>query len=221
VVLGRIHESLNQRGPAAGLTGQPESAEALVPDPEVAQAEADRFLAQIAGLSSPQPWDLAVAACLRRRKILLSQNGPCRPDSRVLLGPYGWTHGDFQHLNVIWQNGRVAAVIDWDRIGVRSLGEELVRSATLLFAHDSGELDLTRVAAFVCGYRTIVPLGAADLADSVERMWWKRLCSFWHLVFHYDRGNRSCDHLFLPESRLLSWWTGHRPQVQAAFAAWP
>lgn len=82
-------------------------------------------------------------------------------------------------------------------------------------------LDLGRVAAFVSGYRTVVPVSTEDLADAVERLWWKRMCDLWHLDFHYLRGNCSCDHLFLPASRFLGWWTGRREEVQAAFAAQP
>jgi Ser/Thr protein kinase RdoA (MazF antagonist) len=107
---------------------------------------------------------------------LAGQHASLRPGTDVPAGPSGWTHGDFQHLNLIWQGCRVAGVIDWDRTSVRPLGQGLTRSATLLFARDSGELDLGRVAAFVRGYRTVVPLGREDLADAVDRMWWARMC---------------------------------------------
>jgi len=220
-VLGRIHESLNRLAPGAGMPGRPASLRSRVPEPAVALAEADRFLAHIARLRSRQRWDLAVADCLERRKILLGRHESSRPDGDVPAGPSGWTHGDFQHLNVIWQDGEVAGVIDWDRVSVRPFGEEVARSATLLFGCDSGVLDLGRVAAFVSGYRAVVPVSGEDLADAVDRLWWKRMCDYWHLVFHYDRGNSSCDHLFLPASRFLDWWTSRREDVQAAFAARP
>jgi hypothetical protein len=42
---------------------------------------------------------------------------------------------------------------------------------------------------------------------------------FWQLAFHYDRDDRSCEHLFLPTERLLAWWTEHRVAVRHAFAA--
>ena len=78
---------------------------------------------------------------LWQRKLLLEKYGHLRPQSDVPTGPFGWTHGDFQHLNVIWSGEDVAAVIDWDRIRVRMWGEEVARSATLLFGHDDGWLD--------------------------------------------------------------------------------
>ena len=79
-----------------------------------------------------------------------------------------------QYRNVIWQDGRIAAVFDWDRIRVRPYAEEVARTATIQFSHADG-LDLRRVAAFVTGYRTTVPLGGDDLADGVHRLWWKRM----------------------------------------------
>jgi hypothetical protein len=77
-----------------------------------------------------------------------------------------------QYRNVIWQDGRIAAVFDWDRIRVRPYAEEVARTATIQFSHADG-LDLRRVAALDTGYRTIVPLGGDDLADGVHRLWWK------------------------------------------------
>jgi Ser/Thr protein kinase RdoA (MazF antagonist) len=59
----------------------------------------------------------------------------------------GDLHGDLQYRNVIWQDGRIAAVFDWDRIRVRPYAEEVARTATVQFSHADG-LDLRRVAAF-------------------------------------------------------------------------
>jgi len=55
------------------------------------------------------------------------------------------------------------------------------------------------------------------LLDAVDRLWWKRMCDYWHLEFHYDHGDHECDHLFLSASRFLVWWTERREEVRAAF----
>lgn len=120
---------------------------------------------------------------------------------------------------MIWRDGSLAAVIDWDRIKVRLFGEEVARSVTLLFGHDDGWLDLQRVSAFIKGYRHTVGIEDADLIDAVDNLWWKRMCDYWHLEFHYDRGDHSCDHLFLSASRFLAWWTERLDDVRAAFIA--
>ena len=217
-VLGRIHQSLN-RGDDVDLPGKPATLRARVTEPTSAVAEADRFLTHIARMDSAEPFDLAVVEFLEHRKILLDKYDAWRPTDDVPLGPFGWTHGDFQHLNVIWRGGRVVGVIDWDRIRVRSFCEEVARSATLLFGGENGDLDLGRVSAFVAGYRTVVSLGEEDLTDAVDRLWWKRMCDYWQLEFHYDRGDHSCDHLFLSASRFLDWWIEHLDEVRYAFVS--
>lgn len=217
-VLGRIHQNLN-RGDEVDLPEKPPTLRARVTESASAMAEADRFLAHISRMGSSEPFDLVVMEFLERRKILLDKYAEWRPKGDVPLGQFGWTHGDFQHLNVIWRGGRVVGVIDWDRIRVRPFCEEVARSATLLFGGENGNLDLGRVSAFVAGYRTVVSLGEENLADAVDRLWWKRMCDYWQLEFHYDRGDHSCDHLFLSASRLLDWWIDHLDEVRDAFVS--
>ncbi len=112
-------------------------------------------------------------------------------------------------------------MLDWDRLAVRPVATEVVRSATLLFGFgDSRGLDLNRVAAFTTGYRAARTLTDDQLRDAVHRLWWERVCNdLWHLRLHYDNGDASCDHLFWSASALLAWWTDHREDVAAAFTS--
>ncbi|MFE3198508.1 phosphotransferase [Embleya sp. NPDC059237] len=217
-LLGRIHRALNEANVAAALPAKPDSVGAAAESPWDAVAEADRLLGVVAALPEPSAFDRRVVELLEQRKVLIEKYAVSRPGDDLPLGPFGWVHGDFQHLNVLWGDEGVVAVLDWDRIRVKPFGEEVARSATLLFGRESGELDLERVAAFVAGYRSVVPIGVAELADAVERLWWKRMCDFWQLVFHYDRANHTTDHLFFSATDFLHWWTAHRDEVQAAFA---
>ncbi|MET8162510.1 phosphotransferase [Sphaerisporangium sp. NPDC005289] len=63
-------------------------------------------------------FDQRVTELLEQRKLLIEKYADLRSADEVPLGPFGWTHGDFQHLNVMWQGGKVVAVLDWDRIRV-------------------------------------------------------------------------------------------------------
>lgn len=218
-LLGRIHVGL--AAPEAGLEQVSGRPRAKVTALESAAAEADRFLDVIAGLDEPGPFDVAAAEALERRKVLLARFVGLRPSDEVSRGPVGWTHGDFQPLNVLWQGGVVTAVLDWDRLGVRPYGEEVVRTAQVQFGTEDGRLDLERVAAFTAGYRSVVPVSDGDLVDAAQRLWWKRLTDFWQLQWHYDKDDHGPDHLWVSGERLLHWWCGHLEEVRAAFTGHP
>src|SRR6266545_182916 len=163
-LLGRIHIGL--AAPEAGLEPVTRRPRAKVTAVESAVAEADRFLDVIAGLDEPGPFDVAAAEALEQRKLLLDRYADSQPSDEMPRGPVGWTHGDFQPLNVLWQDGLVRAVLDWDRLGVRPYGEEVVRTAQVQFGTEDGRLDLERVAAFTAGYRSVVQVSDEDLADA-------------------------------------------------------
>ncbi|MGR6924631.1 phosphotransferase [[Actinomadura] parvosata] len=115
LLLGRIHRALAD----AGLGPVDMRPRAKVGSPEAAAAEADRFLRLISALPCAEPFDAAAAEALERRKELLAVHAGDRPGDEVARGPVGWTHGDFQPLNLLWRDGRVVAVLDGDRLGVR------------------------------------------------------------------------------------------------------
>ena len=213
-VAARIHNALNSPVPA-GLGPVTRPAQPVTA-PHVAIEDARRFHA--AATVAGGPFDQTVAGLLDRRVALIERYAGDRPTSDDPAGPYGWTHGDLQYRNIIWRHGHVAAVIDWDRIRVRTFTEEIVRTATIQFEIPDG-LDLDRVAAFVAGYRRVISIDGAALADGVHRLWWKRVSNFWHLVYHYDRDDHSCDDLFLSGEALLHWWTAHRREVTDAFTS--
>ncbi|MGI5292814.1 phosphotransferase [Nonomuraea polychroma] len=218
-LVGHIHQRLNSLPPESGLIRAAATPASKVIDPVAAIAEADRYLRLINSLDVRQPFDVIAAELLAQRKILIDTYGCQRPTSEVPTGPVGWTHGDLQHRNILWRSGEIAAVLDWDRIRVRPFAEEVTRTAAVQFASAAGPLDLERVAAFVAGYCRVVPLQPEDLADALNRLWWKRMSNFWELNYHYDRGDHGPDALFAPAERLLRWWTGRREEVLAAFTA--
>jgi homoserine kinase type II len=214
VVVGRIHDALGRVGPDLGLPPATARPTVQVTAPDDAIAEAHRY--QAAAKAVDGPFDHAVVELLDRRIALIDKHAADRPATEQITGPYGWTHGDLQYRNIIWRDGQINAVIDWDRIRVRPFAEEIARTATIQFGTPDG-LDLERIAAFVTGYRTIMLIDDAALADGLHRLWWKRMSDFWHLVYHYDRENYTCDDLFISGELLLHWWTTHANDVRDAF----
>lgn len=210
--LGHIHQALAANAPAPAPAAPPA---AEVTDVAKAVDAADRYLATVTALDVPTAFDASVAEAMAARKQLLAKYGDLHPLDEGPAGPYGWTHGDFQHRNILWRQGQVAAVLDWDRLRVRPYAEEVTRTAQVQFGVE-GRFDLERVSAFVGGYRKVVDLSAEDLADGVRRLWWKRMTDFWQLSFHYKRGDASFDDLFLDDETLLHWWTDRLEEVRAA-----
>ncbi|MFD9486208.1 phosphotransferase [Streptomyces sp. NPDC059991] len=213
-LLARLHQSLERHAPSE----VPEQDRIVkVTGADVARERADRLLGLIPD-EGGDAFDRAAAEALVERKAVLAAHTDQQPSVRMAAGRHGWTHGDFQYRNLLRSGDEVTAILDWDRLAVRPYAEEVARTAQVQFGVN-GRFDLDRVAAFVAGYRSYIPLVEGELADGVERLWWKRMTDFWQLEFHYDRGDTSCDDLFLADEELLRWWTGHRAEVQTAFRA--
>ncbi|MCX5585551.1 phosphotransferase [Streptomyces erythrochromogenes] len=213
-LLARLHEGLGRHGPGP----VPEQAPATkVRD----VAEADEAAAVLMSRLLADPvtdFDKVATEALHERRGLLARHTDGQPESEVPTGPYGWTHGDFQYRNLLRRDGRVVAVLDWDRLGVRPYGEEVARTAQVQFGV-GGVFDLDRIAAFCAGYRSVIDLPEGDLADAVKRLWWKRLTDFWQLEFYLDRQDPTFGEMFLTDEALLNWWTDRADEVQTAYAA--
>ncbi|WP_112139716.1 phosphotransferase [Glycomyces dulcitolivorans] len=213
-VLGRVRLALGR----PGLLPEGEPRAEAPPSVGTAHERIADYLGIIGGRSELDEFDLAAEPLLRSRIGLIDACAHLRP-SGALVGPVGWTHGDCQNWNLIWQGDRIAAVLDWDRVRVNPYGEEVVRAATYQCALADGSLDLECVAAIVAGYRSVVPIGAEALVDAVRRRWWKLLTSVWHLKYHYYQGDRSSDWIFFSDERLLRWWTANLDKVESVFGA--
>ncbi|QIB48625.1 phosphotransferase [Streptomyces aureoverticillatus] len=216
--LARLHLSLSRACARGLLPAVPDTITAEVTTPERAVEKSERLSAPVAAKGIGSAFDAAAAAALDKRRKLIDAYADRRPQDASPEGAHGWTHGDVQYRNLLWADGELAAILDWDRVGVRPYAEEVVRTAQVQFGVD-GVFDLGRVSAFVGGYRSVVPLESSALADGARRLWWKRMSDFWQLEFHYDRGDHSCDDLFTADEALLHWWTDRLDQVEDAFAA--
>ncbi|KAB1978614.1 phosphotransferase [Streptomyces triticiradicis] len=218
VHLGRLHVSLVRACGRGLLPSVPDTVTADVTSPERAVEKSRRLSMAVTDKGTGSSFDTVVTATLDHRRALIVRYADRRPQHTAPEGAHGWTHGDVQYRNLLWEGGELAAVLDWDRVGVRPYAEEVARTAQVQFGV-GGVFDLDRVSAFVGGYRSVMPLEATALADGVRRLWWKRMTDFWQLEFHYDRGDFSCDELFTADEALLHWWTERLDQVEGAFAA--
>ncbi|THV26753.1 phosphotransferase [Glycomyces paridis] len=212
-VIGRIHTALAD--PATGLDAPKAPELAVMPLGEAVAAVA-MHLRRIEDRTSPDDFDRAAAAGLRRRLDLLAAHGHRRPETAG-TGPHGWTHGDCQNWNLLWRGGRIVAVLDWDRLRPNAYGEEIARAAMYQCVRADGSVDLANVAALIAGYRTESAIGTEALAEAARHRWWRIAASVWHLEYRYDKGVKAAEALFHSDERLLHWWTANLDEVEAAF----
>ncbi|MFJ5123361.1 phosphotransferase [Kitasatospora sp. NPDC088548] len=162
--------------------------------------------------------DALVERRLTERLNLLAEYAHRRPAPQA-APPTGWTHGDFHGLNLLHKDGRISAVLDWDKLGPQPRAEEAVRAATLLFNdRTSGVLDLVRVRHYSQAYRATGAATAEHLAAAVHRVWWERLNDFWMLQWRYQRADHRADPLYPASAGQLAWWCQEYEQVLDAFA---
>lgn len=184
----------------------------------------DRIARLLALVRRHRPYDALDAAFdalaehrLLERRALLRQYAHHRPPDAV-GAVNGWVHGDFHPLNLLYRGDEPAAIVDWDRLGVRPRAEEAVRAAAIFFVHPvDGRLALPKVRAYARAYRRAAAASPAEMAAAVHRVWWERLNDFWMLDWRYERLDRRSDPLFPAASALAVWWTREYGAVLDAF----
>ncbi|MFH8380059.1 phosphotransferase enzyme family protein [Kitasatospora sp. NPDC018058] len=213
VLLGRLHGALDD---VCAPLDQPAGYRSADPRDS---AELARDLQRRAREHRPYgELDALVEERLDERLELLAEHAHRRPDPRT-APPTGWTHGDFHGLNLLYADGHVTAVLDWDKLGPQPRAEEAVRAATLLFNdRDTGTLDLVRVRRYSQAYRASGAATAEHLAAAVHRVWWERLNDFWILQWRYQRADHRADPLYPASAGQLAWWCQEYEQVLDAFA---
>ena len=207
-LLGRVHTALAQLHPPVP---QPP------PQPSADPAQTRRTIAGLLALARdrvPQePFDALARRRLRERLDLLDAHGHRRPAADA-APPTGWVHGDFHPLNLLYRGPEPAAVLDWDRLGLKPRTEEAVRAATLFFNHpDTGVLDLPRVRWYARAYREASGSSPEEVAAGVHRVWWERLNDFWMLRWRYQRRDLRVDPLFPAAAAQIAWWCEEYEQV--------
>lgn len=226
-LVGRMHAALARlRGPVPGGTGAGSRSSGngwgggvSVPDrwPSVPVAQTLRQIAELRGLARAhephEPVDALAETHLELRRELLLRHAHRRPGPDA-APPAGWVHGDFHPLNLLYRDGSPAAVIDWDRLGVKPRAEEAVRAATQFFQDEAtGVLDLARVRAYARAYRASSGTRPEEAAAAVHRVWWERLNDFWMLRWRYQRHDPRASELFPAAAAQIVWWCAEYQQV--------
>ncbi|MET7693051.1 phosphotransferase [Streptomyces sp. NPDC005483] len=183
-------------------------------DPATTFALIDDLLARVRRHRPADSFDELARHRLLERRALLEQHVGRRPPHG---GPVGWVHGDFHPFNLLYRGDAPAAIVDWDRLGVKPRAEEAVRAAAIFFVRPAGTLDLPKVRAYARAYRRTAGATPSELAAAVHRVWWERLNDFWMLRWHYERGDTRADPQFPAASALVVWWTREYDAVCDAF----
>ncbi|MCX4549700.1 phosphotransferase [Streptomyces sp. NBC_01387] len=210
-LLGLVHTGLEQVMEAETAPPEHESA-----DPSDTFDVIDALLGLAGGRSARDTFDELAEHRLRERRRLLERHAHRRPPPGTARG---WVHGDFHPLNLLYRGAEPAAIIDWDRLGVKPRAEEVVRAAVIFFVQPTGELELAKVRAYARAYRRAAAVCATELAAAVHRVWWERLNDFWILRWRYQLHDRRADPLFPAASALVVWWTREYEAVCEAFAS--
>ncbi|MFC7013262.1 phosphotransferase [Streptomyces viridiviolaceus] len=219
-LLGAVHAGLEQvmpahgRAPAARAEGTSGADPAESADPADTFALIDDLLARVRRHRPADSFDELARHRLLERRALLARHADRRPPRG---GAVGWVHGDFHPFNLLYKGDAPAAIVDWDRLGVRPRAEEAVRAAAIFFVRPGGPLDLPRVRAYARAYRRTAGATPSQLAAAVHRVWWERLNDFWMLRWHYERGDTRADPQFPAASALAVWWTREYDAVRDAF----
>ncbi|WP_405778710.1 phosphotransferase [Streptomyces sp. NBC_00859] len=210
-LLGLVHTGLERVMETEHAPPEHESA-----DPADTFAVIDALLGRLAARHAGRDtFDELAEHRLRERRRLLARHAHRRPPPGAAGG---WVHGDFHPLNLLYRGAEPAAIIDWDRLGVKPRAEEAVRAAVIFFVQPTGELELAKVRAYARAYRQAASAGPAELAAAVHRVWWERLNDFWTLRWRYELHDRRADALFPAASALVVWWTREYEAVCEAFS---
>lgn len=92
-----------------------------------------------------------------------------RPDFFTRF-PIGFAHEDFHAGNILFGDGCVSAIVDFDRNCWSYVWHDIGR-AILSFALHEGALSAERVGAFLEGYCAHAPLTLRDIADALRLTW--------------------------------------------------
>jgi Ser/Thr protein kinase RdoA (MazF antagonist) len=214
-LLGLVHTALEQVMADAAHPPNPPHADTAA-DPERTFETIDELLALARGALPRTSFDELAEHRLLERRALLERQAHRRPAPGAEPAA-GWVHGDFHPLNVLYGGTEPAAIVDWDRLGVRPRAEEAVRAAAIFFVRPCGTLDLGRVAAYAGAYRGACGAAPDELAAAVHRVWWERLNDFWMLTWRYRLGDRRTDPQFPAAAALAVWWTREYAAVRDAF----
>lgn len=84
--------------------------------------------------------------------------------------PKGITHSDFTFDNILFDDSRVTAILDFDRCRYAYMWQDIGR-AILSFAYNDGKISRGLVLAFISGYQKYLPLTIFDIIKAIKLAW--------------------------------------------------
>ncbi|MEU8660009.1 phosphotransferase [Actinoplanes philippinensis] len=141
----------------------PPAPPALLDEPaEVPVAELTRLGAAAARGSGA--FDAFAAAEVAHRLHLIAGVAHLRPRPGPVR-PVGWTHGDLNQHNLLFTGDVCTGIVDWDRLGVRPYGLEVLRTAVILF-ESGGETESRAEAESRSEAESLAEAGSGSEAES-------------------------------------------------------
>lgn len=138
---------------------------------------------------------LRIQEAIRFQMELLESQEP-RPSSDFEYLVRQPCHSDFHERNVLVRDGKVAAVVDWERVSLTPPVFELMRALTFCWS-----LDDPLLSAFVAGYASQTAIDASSVSESVEMWWQQMLHNSWVYTESFIRGDHRVDRFFAETHR--------------------
>jgi Ser/Thr protein kinase RdoA (MazF antagonist) len=101
--------------------------------------------------------------------------------------------GDYQESNLFFVDGKVSAIIDWDKTCVAAHTWEILRVCGYVF-----NLDAARCQLFLRAYRAVQPISTNDLAVTAQAYGWIQNQNLWAYRSFYLANNQRVRHLLQP-----------------------
>lgn len=130
------------------------------------------------------PFDQAILAMLQRRRDWLATAQTVDLIPFFSLQSQG-LHGDYQETNLFFADGRVCAIIDWEKVCIAPRAWEVVRTLHYVF-----HLERSGCQTFLKAYREVLPLSPDDLAITASAYGWIQAHNLWAYTSFYLEHNQ-------------------------------
>jgi Ser/Thr protein kinase RdoA (MazF antagonist) len=214
--LGEVHGRLHAALDGYADPELPDTGTGSAWDTEQSIAELSRVDDLIRYYPAPSAENLRIQEGLRVQLEML-ESGLARPASGFAGLRRQPCHGDFHERNVLFgAGGEVAAVVDWEMVGLLPRAYEVVRALSF-----SGLLDEPLVCAYLEGYRRHAALTADECVQAVE-MWWQSLMhDTWRYRMRFIEGEGRVTPFFESSLALLLRFrdVGYRAEVAGRLTA--
>ncbi len=176
-LLGTVHGATQ-----AVLAAHPDSATAAL-SMRWDKTESIGYLERIRGVAAERNAPVEMQEALARQLSML-RDLDVKPFEHFAGLPAQLLHGDFHDHQVLWSEGEIVAVVDWEMFGENPRIWELVRS--LAFSKLLGEPGME---AYLEGHRRFVQLSEDECRLGLQLWWQSRVVGVWVWAAYFLQGN--------------------------------